>query len=78
MMIDVCHAEETQARLEKVNALVHLIYDYTEELVTLKTPFRNEFETICTNLATVHDLIFDLNADLDKTITDAYRKTPRV
>lgn len=76
MMIDVIHAEEAHTQLLKINALIDLVSDYTERLSTLPTPYRNDFCAVCTNLFTVHDLIYDLTADLDRAIDAAYHKTP--
>lgn len=69
--------EQTQARLMKVSALVDLLTDNTERLIPATGPYKVELDAIATNLSTVYDLLFDINTDLDKAITDAYRKTPR-
>lgn len=77
MMVDIWNVEEAQSRLLRINALIDLIYDSTERLIPLAKPHADELTTICTNMATAYDMIFDLNADLDKIINESYhRKTP--
>ena len=65
--------EQTQAELEKVKALVNLIQDYAEEPARMKGTFKNDFGTILINLSIVYDMVYNLSADLDKAIEDAYR-----
>jgi len=72
MKIDVYHAENTQAELEKISALVDLLSNVAMEGAKEKSVYQSTFEALNLNLLNVFDLLYQVRADLTKAIDAAY------
>ena len=72
MKIDVYHAENAQAELEKIAALVNMLQEFTEECSKEAGTYQQEFNLLNLNLMNVYDLLYQLRADLTKVIDAAY------
>lgn len=72
MKIDVYHAENTQAELEKISALVDLLSNVAMDGAKEKSVYQSTFESLNLNLLNVFDLLYQVRADLTKAIDAAY------
>ena len=72
MKIDVYHAENAQAELEKIAALVNMLQESAEEHSQETGTYQHEFNLLNLNLMNVYDLLYQLRADLTKVIDAAY------
>lgn len=72
MKIDVYHAENTQADLEKIAALVNMLQESAEECSKEVSCYQHEFKLLNLNLMNVYDLLYQLRTDLTKAIDAAY------
>lgn len=72
MKIDVYHAENTQAELEIISALVDLLSNVAMEGAKEKSVYQSTFESLNLNLLNVFDLLYQVRADLTKAIDAAY------
>ena len=75
IMTDVYHVENTQAELEKINALVNLLHETAEAASREPGTYQTTFASLSLNLLNVFDLLYQLRADLSKVVDEAY-KTP--
>lgn len=73
--VDVCHLEDTQAALTRINSLVDLLREYVEPHASEQSTYRHEFETLTLNLHNLHELVYQLNAEVERHIHTAYNRT---
>ena len=73
IMTDVYHVEDTQAELEKINALVNLLRQTAEDASSEPGPHQSTFQTLNLNLLNVYDLLYQLRAELSKVVDSAYK-----
>jgi len=71
--VDVYHVEDTQAALERINALVDMLREYVEPHAAKQSTYRHEFETLTLNLHNLHELVYQLHADVTRHIEAAYK-----
>ena len=73
--INVFDIEDTQAALLRIMSFVDMLREYTEPHAADQTSeYHHEFETLTLNLHNLHELVYQLHADVSKTIAAAYNK----
>jgi len=73
--INLFDVEDTQAALLRIMSFVDMLREYTEPNAADHTsPFHHEFETLTLNLHNLHELVYQLHADVSKSIAAAYNR----